>query len=145
MAVYNMIYSSVSESEEKMLDELRAILLKHDIDGSLHYAISLVLSEAFTNALVHGNKKDPRRNIIIKLAINDTEVCAEIEDEGQHGLEYIKRRQPPDLLSEGGRGIDLMELYSDSVEFTETPTGGLKVSFQFSRKSEKETNVSKYI
>lgn len=145
MAVYNLSYRSVSESEEKMLDELRSILLKNGIDGSLHYAISLVLSEAFTNALVHGNKRDPQRKIIIKLTINEVGVYAEIEDEGQHGLEYIKLRQPPDLLSEGGRGIDLMELYSDSVEFTETPTGGLKVSFQFNRKSEKEKDVKKYI
>ena len=70
-------------------------------------------------------------------------VKADITDEGKSGLEYIKHRRPPEILSEGGRGIDLMEIYADSVDFLETDTGGLKVSLQFNRTVKKKADVSK--
>jgi anti-sigma regulatory factor (Ser/Thr protein kinase) len=143
VANYRLTYQSVSESEGKMLDDLSAILKKHDITDNLNYAVMLVVSESFTNALVHGNQRNPEKLITLELDITENVCHVSITDEGQQGLEKIKSRGQPDLLSEGGRGIDLIELYAGSVEYIETETGGLKVSVTFDRKIGKNTKIYK--
>ncbi len=128
MAEYRFAYQSVSESEEIMLDDLEAVLRKHQIEASLHHRFVLAVSEAFTNALVHGNAYDPKKEIRMRLEVNEFEVTADISDEGRDGLARVGRKKPPALLAEGGRGIDLIRHYASRVEFSETDSGGLNVT-----------------
>lgn len=90
-------------------------------------------SEAFTNALVHGNDSNPSKQVTIRLAVNENHLSADIIDEGAGGLARLRSRRPRGLLAEGGRGIDLIERFVDSVEYAEEPHGGLRVSLTMAR------------
>ncbi|NOY88748.1 MAG: ATP-binding protein [FCB group bacterium] len=127
MAVYNLCYPSVVESEQLMQKDLEKILRENSIDDLTTHNFVLIISEAFTNAMVHGNCLNPAKEINVVININGNVLSADIEDQGQDGLEKIKGKLPPTLLSEGGRGIDIIKYYASLVEFTETESGGLKV------------------
>jgi serine/threonine-protein kinase RsbW len=134
VAEYELTYRSVPEAEAVMENDLSRLLEEHEVDGEAGYRITLAVSEAFTNALIHGNRRDPDKHIKIHLEINEKAIRADIVDEGRGGLGEIQERKPPELLGEHGRGIDLIEYYGDSVSFTELDTGGLKVSVAVRRK-----------
>lgn len=136
MAEYCFTYLSVAESEETMLDDLHAILKKHEIEKTLVQRLMLAASEAFTNVMVHGNKRNPKKSISVKVVINDSEIRADISDEGHGALDKITRRTKPVPMSEGGRGVDLIEHYADQSEFHERRDGGLTVRLLFERRVE---------
>jgi len=141
MSAYSHTYYSIPESEDMMLDNIEVILLKHNIDDDLSYAIKLSVSEGFTNAMVHGNINTPHKKIIIEVEINQESIRVDILDEGQKGIEKIKNRKAPGLLAEEGRGINLIHHYAKKVFFEEIGSGGLKVTMIFDRKIEKKENI----
>jgi anti-sigma regulatory factor (Ser/Thr protein kinase) len=94
------------------------------------------VSEAFTNALVHGNKKDSSKTIKIILKLNQHEILADIIDEGQGGLGRVHSRNPIGLLDETGRGIDLIKHFATVAKFKEDETGGLVVTIKLEREGE---------
>lgn len=142
MSKHVLTYPSVTASEEKMFDDVLMLLQAHGIYGNLQDNFLLAVSEAFTNALIHGNKHEPHRKIKILLDINKDSVGADIIDEGQGGLDKVKQRRLPTLLSASGRGVDIMQHYASVVSFTETAHGGLRVSIRFDLKKNKKYNVS---
>jgi serine/threonine-protein kinase RsbW len=84
------------------------------------FAIKLSLEEAVINAMKHGNKLDPAKNIHIEARVNPVEAEITIEDEGPG----FDRRSVPDPTAEenlekcSGRGILLIEAYMNSVEWS---------------------------
>jgi anti-sigma regulatory factor (Ser/Thr protein kinase) len=142
MPQYTLTYPSVGSSEEKMLDDVQTILKQNKIERELQDGFLLVVSEAFTNAVVHGNERNPQKSVKLLLDINNETLTADIIDEGHGGLKKIKQRRPPSMLSENGRGIDLMKHYAREVSFTETPEGGLRVSIRFDRKKHRTKSYS---
>lgn len=131
-------YPSVLESEEKLLDDLSNSLETSGVDTETTQAVMMAVSEAFTNALIHGNKHDPSKDIKFELNINEVEVVADIIDQGTRGLENIAHRKPPEPLSENGRGINLIRHYADEAEFSSPEGGGLKVAMKFKRRQSLE-------
>jgi len=137
---FHFSYPSVMESEERMMDDIYAVLRENNITGRLRYRFLLTVSEAFTNALVHGNEYDPEKEIKIHLIINENQLCADITDQGRGGLKKVKDKKPNTLLSTGGRGIDLMKNYSNRVKFIEENKGGLTVSISIDKHEKKQTS-----
>jgi len=126
------IYQSVLESEERMYIEIKDYLTASDIPEPILRKALLAISEAFTNALIHGNRKDPGKNITIVIAINNNRLTADITDEGKGEESAAFLRQPPGLWQEGGRGIDIMEKLADKATIIKCrETGGLRVSLEF--------------
>lgn len=129
MAEYKFSYPSTLESEDQMLDDLQSVLELHEIAGGRAWRFTLIVSEAFTNALIHGNASDPKRLVRLTLQVNEREIIADITDEGVGGVDRISHRlDSGDPLAESGRGISFMERYADRVAYRESPTGGLVVS-----------------
>lgn len=127
-------YPSVVESEAKLVQRLDEALSANNVPEDERRAFSLAISEAFTNALVHGNELDAEKTIKICLDINKYELRADIIDQGQNGLEKVNQPRQADLLADGGRGIGLIEHYVTDVQFEQTREGGLKVSIVLERK-----------
>jgi len=140
MPAYEFTYPSVATSEEKMLDDVKMVLQENGVDEYLQDSFMLVVSEAFTNALVHGNEQNPQKTIKLVLNVNKEVLSADIVDRGRGGLGKVKHRHPPTMFSEGGRGVDLMRYFASTVRFTETQYGGLKVSicFDLTKKNKEE-------
>lgn len=133
MAAFNRQYPSTLDAGNLALDDLLEWMAAHELEGAPARALSLAVSEAFTNAVVHGNGMDPNKLVYLKLDINESRIRADILDEGQGGVRQIESRQPSGELDEGGRGIDLINVYADTFRFTELEAGGLQVTIEFKR------------
>lgn len=142
MATYELTYPSESASEDRMLDEVQALLAGHDVAGRCRQRFLLAVSEAFTNALVHGNRLEAGKSVKLRLDINPHRLSADIVDEGSEGLQRVRERRPASVLSESGRGVNLMEHVTSGLRFATTEKGGLRVSLSIDIVKEKE--VSKY-
>ena len=136
MAEYHFVYPSTLEAEELLLDDLIAALRDCGVEKGTGHRFQQAISEAFTNALEHGNKMDEKKLVTVNLVVNEMEILADIIDEGEGGLAAIRRKQPPDILAEGGRGIDLIRMYIDEAVFSENESGGLKVTLRVARQKE---------
>ena len=139
MASYSFVYASVLDSEDKMLSDLAAILTENKIMNPERYGFMLVISEAFTNALLHGNQLVPSKNIYLHVSIKTNQLSADIIDEGELGLKQIQTKKPSELHGVNGRGVDLINHYATDATFSEAENGGTKVSILMKRKSEKIT------
>lgn len=81
--------------------------------------IMLALSEAVNNAIMHGNKQDPDKNVYIKVMLENRTLTISVRDEGE-GFDPSSIPDPlkeENLLKEGGRGIYLIGQYADEIEF----------------------------
>ena len=130
---HTLIYDSTLAASERFLDDLEGLLRRYRVGSELGRRLSLVLSEAFNNALLHGNRQDPSKTITFRLRVNDSEITADIVDQGKGGVESIRARGTAGPLAESGRGIDLITHLATSSGFAEAPDGGLKVTVSFSR------------
>ena len=126
-------YQSNPESSEQMLDDLNDLLDIREISPQEKYSFLLAISEAFTNAIIHGNRCNPEKSVKLTVSVNENELSADIEDEGQGGLKKINKRQPSEPFAEGGRGIDLLEHYATAVGYAESSAGGVTVSIKVLR------------
>ena len=128
-------YESNLNSSHQVVENLNSILDEELVSAQERYPFVLAVSEALTNAIIHGNKKNPRKKVKVSISVNEKLLSADITDEGQGGLERIRHRKPSTPKDEGGRGIDLIEHYATSVGYVQTSSGGLKVEIRFERKT----------
>jgi serine/threonine-protein kinase RsbW len=144
MERYSFNYLSVAASESRMLDEIADLLERLELGRKLRHKVMLVISEAFNNAYLHGNRENPEATIKIDLTVNETEITVDISDEGKEreGLKNILNKQPATPFGENGRGIDLIRHYADSVRFERGEKGGLKVVTTFFRENKDEEKYS---
>lgn len=92
--------------------------------------IMLILTEAVTNAIVHGNDNNPQKKVKIQAKLSDKKLTFVIEDEGP-GFNPGEIPNPLDsenLLKPGGRGIYLIKYYADYVHYSDK---GNKVTIEF--------------
>jgi serine/threonine-protein kinase RsbW len=96
--------------------------------------LMLVLSEALTNAILHGNKLEPDKLAKVEVwTENNEKLCVKVEDEGS-GFEPDKLPDPlkeDNLLKPSGRGVYLMREYADSVSYNDKGNI-LQISFTLS-------------
>ncbi len=134
MSFVRFTYSSELESENKMYDDVEAFLMEQEINPRLINDIMLSISEAFTNALLHGNQSDPNKSIQISITANNNEITADITDEGHGDVEYLGGQKEVGLWQEGGRGMMLIKAMASDITFRKSvETGGMQVSMKFDR------------
>jgi len=103
---------------EKAIDELS---LELDLSDEIYGNILVATMEATNNAIIHGNKADPEKNVNIKIISEDTELVIYIEDQG-HGFDFAHVPDPTapgNIEKINGRGIFLMERLSDEITYLE--------------------------
>ena len=128
-------YSSNSQAFHQIVDDVNRVLDKEKVSREERNPFVLAVSEAMTNAIIHGNKKNRRKKVQVSITVNEKLLSADIMDEGQGGLDRIRHRKPSTPKDEGGRGIDLIEHYATSVDYVQIPAGGLKVKIRIERKT----------
>ena len=136
MTRHEFTYSSQISAEERMLDDLDQVCRKANLPEDQSYYFKLVVSEAFCNAIVHGNRLDPKKQVQLILTLNELEIAADIIDQGRGGLRRLSQRPKASKLADHGRGVDLMHHFADVVDFGETPDGYLIVSIRLKRTQE---------
>jgi serine/threonine-protein kinase RsbW len=85
----------------------------------------LAVTEASTNEIIHGNKSDETKLIMIDVTKEDNQLIIRVKDQGK-GFDPAKIPDPTEtdnLLKDSGRGIYLMRVYMDDLKFNVTPEG----------------------
>lgn len=141
MSTRVLTYASVVASTETFLDDLSLFLDQHELSQRERHHIMMAASEAFTNAVVHGNQCDPGKTVTVYVDINHDFLSADIVDQGYRGIDGVEARSAPGRLSESGRGIDLMRHYADHLEFSTAESGGLLVSIRFDLSDDREVTI----
>lgn len=132
IAIFPSNISSLKKFE-KFLERLKK---KHKISDEDFYRISLASSEAFINAIVHGNKLDSSKKVTVKFRAFKKSFEIEIQDEGE-GFKttiFLDPTSAENLLKESGRGIYIMKSFSDAVKFYKTKKG-FKVKIKIKKRS----------
>lgn len=102
---------------EQILSKLEA----NGFDKDDIFAVHLALEEAFLNAVKHGNKMDPTKEVKIDYSVGLDKIEISMMDEGD-GFEPASVADPrygEGLYKPGGRGLLLMNSYMDMVKFNE--------------------------
>lgn len=133
MAKLEKRYPSQVEVIDLMLDDLESTLAGAGVDPLLGHRVSVAVSEAFTNAIVHAHNYRWKLQVLLRLSVNETSVIADIDDQGQNGLIRIRGKTPADELAESGRGVDLIRSLATRSDFSEREDGGLHVHLEFER------------
>jgi len=91
----------------------------------------ICISEAYTNAYLHGNKGDPAKSIQIGFSWDDNCLRIDIDDQGTGDPGELKLEDASaDVGAEktSGRGIGIMKKYADKIIVGESDIDGLRIS-----------------
>lgn len=91
--------------------------------------IPLACDEALTNAILHGNRSDPRKKVNVHIYVSSSRFKIRIKDQGE-GFDVASLADPTtgrNLMRPSGRGVYLMQTIMDKVTYTE---GGKSVELE---------------
>lgn len=91
--------------------------------------VAISVTEAVTNAVVHGNKGEPNKRVWVNLKIKPDEVVITVKDQG-NGFDPSLVPCPiekENILRKVGRGIFILRSLMDKVDFIFKPRGGTLV------------------
>lgn len=97
-------------------------LKAHNFSEDEIFAVHLAMEEAFINAVRHGNKMDPQKEVKIDYLVDDEKLEISMTDEGR-GFDPNVVPDPrcgENLYKAGGRGLLLIRSYMDVVEFNKS-------------------------
>ena len=92
---------------------------RFELNDDIYGNIMIAVTESVNNAIVHGNKLDKSKSVLLTLEIIDNTIKFTIQDQGD-GFDYNSLPDPtaPENLDKpGGRGIFLMKNLCDEVNF----------------------------
>lgn len=81
--------------------------------------ILIALTEAVNNAILHGNRQDPKKEVQISYETGNHMVYFNVKDEGTgfNPLDIPDPTDPENLEKPNGRGVFLMQRLADYCEF----------------------------
>lgn len=101
---------------EKMIDDACAKFKVHES----HYGnILIALTEAVNNAIHHGNRLDPAKQVTVGYEVKDDRIVFLVSDQGP-GFDHDHLpdpTNPENIEKPHGRGVFLMRALADTVEF----------------------------
>lgn len=115
--------SKVDEFVDKLINTYK-------ISPDKHCNILISLTEAVTNAIIHGNRKDEQKVVQVRHSRKKDCIAVRVSDEGT-GFDYKKvpdPTSPENIYSEGGRGVFLMHQLADDIRYF---NNGSTVEMQF--------------
>lgn len=111
-----------------------SFLTNEDITVNVFNEIKTIVSEAVTNAIVHGYQNDSTKFVSLDCILNNNVLTLIIKDEGI-GINDIEKAKEPlysSLASEerAGLGFTIMEIFSDSLEIESKIGEGTTLTIQ---------------
>lgn len=122
--IFRLSLNSTYQESEKIPDFVTDIQKKSQLEDETTGNLMLLLSEAVTNAIVHGNKLDKKKKVEVEVQINSDKIVSTVKDQGD-GFELNTTNNPlkeENLLKDSGRGIFLIKEISDSMDYLDDGT-----------------------
>jgi serine/threonine-protein kinase RsbW len=124
-----LLHSLTLHSTYEEVEKVEGML--NDLQKKLHFGddffarLMLAVSEAATNAILHGNKLEASKKVSLEaFQSEENRLIFEVKDEG-NGFDPQTLPDPLDdnnLLKTSGRGVFLMKEYANEVQYAENGT-----------------------
>ncbi|NOY76512.1 MAG: ATP-binding protein [Calditrichaeota bacterium] len=87
--------------------------------------IVIAATEAITNAIIHGNKNDPKKTVQITVEGLNDRIVIHVKDQGKgfHLHSIHNPLAPENIMRENGRGILILKSLMDDITFNFSPDG----------------------
>lgn len=107
------------------------VVKKFEINQDLYGNMLITLTEAVSNAIIHGNSAKASKKVVVTTNCCSKKISFTVQDEGT-GFDpdsLPDPTAPENILTPGGRGVFLMRQLSDTVTFGDN---GRLVTLEFS-------------
>ncbi|KIY21601.1 MULTISPECIES: anti-sigma F factor [Mesobacillus] len=127
----NLYFSALSQNESFARVTVAAFIAQLDPTMDELTEIKTVVSEAVTNAIIHGYESDPDGKVFISVLLKDSSIEMLIKDEGIGITDIDEAMQPlytskPEL-ERSGMGFTIMENFMDEVQVRSEPGFGTEI------------------
>jgi stage II sporulation protein AB (anti-sigma F factor) len=124
-------FSALSQNESFARVTVAAFVAQLDPTMDELTEIKTVVSEAVTNAIIHGYEQNPAGIVYISAAIEDGQIDLVIRDNGVGITDISEAREPlyttkPEL-ERSGMGFTIMENFMDHLEVESQPGAGTTI------------------
>ncbi|MHB8918405.1 MAG: anti-sigma F factor [Desulfocucumaceae bacterium] len=92
--------------------------------------IKVAVSEAVTNAIVHGYESSPDKTVSLSVEVSRNTLVITVEDKGR-GIEDVEKALQPSYSTDPermGLGFAFMQQFSDSLKVDSGPGAGTRVT-----------------
>jgi len=125
-------FSAVSQNESFARSAVSAFVSQLDPTTSEIADVRTMVSEAVTNAIIHGYKCDEGKVTVTVKLYENRKILLKVKDKGR-GIEDIKKAMQPlyttDTSGErGGMGFAIMKSFSDRLTVKSSPGVGTSIS-----------------
>lgn len=116
---YELVIPSILSKIQEVEDFTEKVTSKMNLNEEELDALAIAVTEVTNNAIIHGNKSDKRKKVIINYHLTKLAITITIKDEGAgFDPENISNPLAPEnLLKESGRGIFIVKALLDEVSF----------------------------
>jgi len=123
------IYVKEIKSDPDLMPEVEDFVLEHA--GNCGFGeerinkLALSVAEAISNSIVHGNKLDEEKKVVVTITIDDEYFTVSFKDEGEgFNLKDVPNpTSPENILKDHGRGIHIMKSFVDEVKYNFSEEG----------------------
>ena len=134
-------FSAISENESLARVIVASFAAKLDPTVDELVDIKTAVSEAVTNAIIHGYEEDSSKFVFLRCEIEGNTIKIIVEDEG-YGIENVEKAMEPlytskPELDRSGMGFTVMKSFMDDVEVSSVKDNGTRIEMT------KKTNVPK--
>ena len=132
--VVNMKFISKRENISIIRNVISAIVLENNPTITYLNELKTVISEAITNAIVHGYDNNEEQYVDFNIVVDDYKVACDIIDYGK-GIEDIEQAREPLFSTKkseerSGLGFTIMELFCDKLVIDSKINEGTKIYFE---------------
>jgi len=119
--------------EKVAMDTAASLARRMGFDPDRIDALRTAVSEAVTNAIEHGNRRDSTMKVMVMLTARPGGLVVSVADQGLNPLDQDRTVMQPRIedsfekADKGGWGIWLIRELMDEVEFTTAPSGGNQI------------------
>lgn len=117
------LYTLQLPSKRDSITQLEALIEdiadKHNVSEDTFANMMTCLNEVVTNAIVHGNKLNPDKKVIVNAEVDAKRIVWTVTDEGE-GFDYINLPDPTaeeNLEKLTGRGVFIVKHLADQCIF----------------------------
>ena len=113
---------STLESAQPFLLNITSLLNQNFGMNELMRDVRLIISELVVNSAMHGNLGNCDKRVFVRLCVYPSKILIDVEDEGQGVMNRTRaycaaRKDSCNNLSESGRGLEIVRMLSDRMEF----------------------------
>jgi serine/threonine-protein kinase RsbW len=129
---FHLAIGSRFENIELVQLVLKDSLDRLGLDDDNRHWIDVAVREAVANAIKHGNREDPEKQVQVDLTIEGDTLVVRVQDEGRgfDAAELEDPLAPENLLKPNGRGIFYMKSFMDDIQYGVRPGGGTVVTLR---------------